>query len=450
MSGVGGRAILDVMPETRSEEWLWRQLVRLVVVVVGLLPVFFPQLTAVEEKGIVFVIALAILGVTLIGEIWRAGLEKQKKDIAPVLSLQVLAHVVFLTIFLHFFGRINGPLFVLYLPLVMEAFLYRNIFLAQVMVGTMILALTTEFFWLVLTGEVHFGFMPGVGYAVRVFSLLLMRAYGSVLSQKIISEEQTLTRSQRVAEKLTQATRELRKVNVKLKELSVLKDEFVSVASHELRAPLTIIKGFISMIIEGDAGKIPPKVKKFLGDVYESNERMIRLVNNMLNVSRIESGRLVVNLQNIQIETSIEGVVKNFRLEARKHGLELKYFKPKKKLPKVRVDPDRLKEVIANLVGNSLNFTPHGYVYIKSYEENEMVTVKVEDTGIGIAVEDQKELFKKFFQVSVGAPLKKGSGLGLYICKMLINEFGGDIWLKSEVGRGTTFYFSLPAINSSV
>ncbi len=139
-------------------------------------------------------------------------------------------------------------------------------------------------------------------------------------------------------------------------------------------------------------------------------------------------------------------VVKSYRLEAQSHGLELKYLEPKEKLSKARVDPDRIRQVIENLVGNAINFTPRGHVYLRSREEKGMVTIEVEDTGVGISPKDQKQLFKKFSQIEAGSPLRKGSGLGLYICKMLVNEFGGDIWVKSKVGKGSTFYFSLPTI----
>jgi signal transduction histidine kinase len=312
----------------------------------------------------------------------------------------------------------------------------------------MIFATTAEFIWLTVQREIVFGFVSLVGLMVRILSIIFMRAYGGVLAQKMISEEEARFKTQETAKKLKKTSGQLKKTNVKLKELSALKDEFVSVASHELRAPMTTIKGYISMILEGDVGQIPPKVKEFLGDAYESNDRMIRLVNNMLNVSRIESGKLIISLQDIQIEEAIEGVVKSFRLEAEGHGLELKFFKPKKRLARVRVDPDRIREVIANLVGNAINFTPHGHVHLRAYGEDGVITVAVEDTGVGISSQSQKQLFKKFSQVEVAAPFKKGSGLGLYISKMLINEFGGEIWVKSKVGKGTTFSFSLPAITS--
>jgi signal transduction histidine kinase len=276
--------------------------------------------------------------------------------------------------------------------------------------------------------------------------LILLVVFGFLFIDKVIFGQKATEQAYQSTSKLEKLTTQLKKANVKLKELSALKDEFVSVASHELRAPMTTIKGYISMIMEGDAGKVSSKTREYLEDVYESNDRMIRLINNMLNVSRIESGRLIMSLSDIQIESAIEDVVRSFQLEAGSHGLELKYLKGKEKLSKVRVDPDRIREVISNLVGNAVNFTPHGHIQIKSYQEDGMITVAVEDTGVGIAPHDQRQLFKKFSQVEAKVPFKKGSGLGLYICKMLINEFGGEIWLKSKIGKGTTFYFSLPAI----
>jgi len=418
-------------------------------VVIGLLPVFFPQWIYVENRMIVFAIVALALATSLIYEVWRTYLEKKGRDSKLVINIQLLTSVVLLTAFLHFFGRINGPFFVLYLLTVMESFLNRNIFLSNVIVSIMIFATTAEFTWLTFQKEIVLGFIPIVELMVRILSLVFMRAYGFVLAQKIISEEESRNKVQETAARLEKVTRELKTSNVKLKEFSALKDEFVSVASHELRAPMTTIKGYIAMILEGDAGKIPPKVKDFLRESYESNDRMIRLINNMLNVSRIESGRMIMDLNDIQIEKAIEEVVKDFSLEAKEHGLKLGYQRPEKKLPKVRVDPDRIREVIANLVGNAINFTAHGSILIKNRFEDGMVITEVEDTGVGISREDQKKLFKKFSQVDV-ISLRKGSGLGLYICKMLITEFGGEIWLKSKVGKGTTFFFSLPAIDHKV
>lgn len=255
--------------------------------------------------------------------------------------------------------------------------------------------------------------------------------------------------SHTLEKKVDEATFDLKIANTKLKEMSALKDEFVSVASHELRAPMTTIKGYLSMVLEGDTGKVDKKTREFLENAYEGNERMIRLVNNMLNVSRIESGRLVISLEDIQIEDAIDHVVKDFQIEARDHGLKLNFVKPKVVLPKVRVDPDRIREVIANLVNNAIKFTAHGSVTVRVSLKKETVVVEVSDTGVGISPENQKKLFQKFSQVGGSkSAMEKGSGLGLYICRNLVEGFGGRVWLESVVGKGTSFFFSLPIIKN--
>ena len=370
--------------------------------------------------------------------------DKKRKIIFSKLVISALC----LTWFLHVFGNINGPFFVLYLLLLLETALSLSPKFIWSMSLAMVVATSLEFGFLVMGREPSLTLYAGMEFAIRLFSLFLVSIYAVRLVEKTLAVEKAEYQVQRSEERLDSVTKNLKITNNKLEELSKLKDEFVSVASHELRAPLTTIKGYLSMILDGDVGKVSEKVKEYLDNVYKSSERMIRLVNNMLNVSRIESGRLIMSLEDIQIEEAIGEVVDNFSLEAEGHGLELKYFKPKVKTPRVRVDPDRIREVVANLIGNAISFTSHGYIYVRSKLEDNNVIISVEDTGVGIAPADQGGLFRKFSQVGVNAPMKKGSGLGLYICRMLINEFGGEIWLKSKVGKGTTFFFSLPAIRN--
>jgi signal transduction histidine kinase len=279
---------------------------------------------------------------------------------------------------------------------------------------------------------------------IVVWSLL-----GLMVLDRMICLREFKCQSGGTLRELTETNRKLKSAGLKIKELQTLRDEFISMAAHQLRTPMTTIKGNIAMILKGDAGKIPPMAREFLEDAYKGNEQMVRLISNMLNVSQIESGQLIVNLSDVQIENLIMDVIDDFAMEAKSHGLELKYLKSKPKLPKVRVDPAQIKEVLANIIGNAIAFTPHGHVHVKSYLEADMVVVAIQDTGVGIAPSSQKQLFKKFSRLAQPAPFKKGSGLGLYICKMLLNEFGGKIWLKSAVGKGTTFYFSLPAIQKT-
>ena len=237
----------------------------------------------------------------------------------------------------------------------------------------------------------------------------------------------------------------LQKVNEKLKALDAQKDEFISMAAHELRTPMTAIKGYVSMIIEGDTGDIPEKARGFLADANAINERLIRLVNNMLNVSRIEEGRMVYQEEEENLSSAVRTVFSQFRPEAERKGLELKLDVPASITDKVRVDPDRIQEVIGNLLSNAVKYTDKGSVVVRLVQPNaNMVRFEVEDTGSGISKEEQEKLFRKFSRAESTVGKTTGTGLGLYISKLLVEKFGGSIGLSSEIAKGSTFWFELP------
>ena len=238
----------------------------------------------------------------------------------------------------------------------------------------------------------------------------------------------------------------LQKVNEKLKALDAQKDEFISMAAHELRTPMTAIKGYVSMIIEGDTGDIPEKARGFLADANAINERLIRLVNNMLNVSRIEEGRMVYQEEEENLSSAVRTVFSQFRPEAERKGLELKLDVPASITDKVRVDPDRIQEVIGNLLSNAVKYTDKGSVVVRLVQPNaNMVRFEVEDTGSGISKEEQEKLFRKFSRAESTVGKTTGTGLGLYISKALVEKMGGEIGLvKSAPGEGSVFRFALP------
>lgn len=245
-------------------------------------------------------------------------------------------------------------------------------------------------------------------------------------------------------EEVDKATTELTDANEKLKELDKLKDEFVSLASHELRTPMTAIKGSLSTILEGYAGTISPESREFLTAAYNENDRLIRLVNNLLNISRIEAGRFTFNLTKLNINMLIDEVIKNLGMAAQEKNLYLKY-EGEKNLPLVYADEDKVKEVLINLIGNALKFTHKGGITVKTETKNEMLQIGVCDTGSGIAKEDQELLFKKFSQVKGSYSRQAGgTGLGLYISKQIIEGQKGKVWLESVLGQGSTFFFTLP------
>lgn len=243
---------------------------------------------------------------------------------------------------------------------------------------------------------------------------------------------------------------QLEQSNRKLKDLDKLKDEFVSVASHELRTPMTAIKGFVSMMLEGDYGSIPNELKEPLEDIQSSTERLIHLVNDMLNVSRIEAGRLKFSLQNIDSNHLIEEVVSSLQPIAKEKGLILSSSTGT--VQEVQADSDKVKQLLNNLIGNSLKFTDGGSITVSSKEESGFVKISVTDTGMGMKKEDQSILFGKFQQIATQATGKPtGTGLGLFISRELARKMGGDLWLEwSEIEKGSTFSFTLPIASSQI
>lgn len=251
--------------------------------------------------------------------------------------------------------------------------------------------------------------------------------------------------SEKLKDEVKKATLELRTANKKLKELDKKKDEFVSVAAHELRAPMSAIKGYLSMVLEGDAGKMPLRASEFLQEASEGNERLIRLVNNMLNVSRIEEGRMVYQMGVVGLGKVAKTVFEEFRLEAKKKGLKILLNIPSGLRDQIFVDQDRIHEVVANLVSNAVKYTDKGSVTIRlSCPRQAVVRLEVRDTGFGIAKKEQEKLFQKFARTESSTGDVMGTGLGLYIAKLLIKKFGGRIGFESPIGKGSTFWFELP------
>src|SRR3989344_2625803 len=241
---------------------------------------------------------------------------------------------------------------------------------------------------------------------------------------------------------LQETSEQLKSANEKLTELDHLKDEFVSLASHELRTPMTAIKGSLSTILDGYAGDISKESRDFLTSAYNENDRLIRLVNNLLNISRIEAGRFTFTVTPIDLDKMATEVVNNLQMAAKEKNMYLRFEKDGP-LPKVRGDEDKVKEVFINLIGNALKFTWTGGVTVTIEQKDTELEVRVSDTGPGITKEDQDLLFKKFSQARQGYTKQTGgTGLGLYISKQIIEGLGGKIWLESEVGKGSTFYFT--------
>lgn len=245
-----------------------------------------------------------------------------------------------------------------------------------------------------------------------------------------------------------QAFQKLKEANEYLAQMDKMKDEFISMASHELNTPLAAIEGYLSMILdEGMGGKIDAKTREYLSRAYASSKRLAELILDLLNVSRIEQGRLKMKFSQCNLYELAESVIHELQIKSDAKKIYLKLEGDKTKVPMTWCDPDRIREIFVNLAGNAIKFTEKGGITIM-VEPGEGNTVRgsVTDTGRGIAKEDQKKLFQKFSQVKREIDEHQGTGLGLYISKNFVELHKGRIWVESEAGKGAKFLFELPIL----
>ncbi len=228
----------------------------------------------------------------------------------------------------------------------------------------------------------------------------------------------------------------------RLRKLEKVRSDFVSNVSHELRTPLASIKALTETLQEG-ALEDPPAARRFLGRMEIEIDNLTQMVQELLELSKIESGRVPLKTQLIDPSSIIEKVVERMQVQAERSGLSLLSTYPSN-LPKVTADPDRIGQVFVNLIHNSIKFTrPGGRINISAYSDRGRVVFKIEDNGVGIEPESLQRIFERFYKID-RARSSGGTGLGLSISKHLIESHGGRIWVESEVGRGSSFFFTLP------
>ena len=272
--------------------------------------------------------------------------------------------------------------------------------------------------------------------------LFLLVAFGSYML--VIS----VIREIKQKEDLAKFAGELKVANEHLKELDKLKDDFLSMAAHELNTPLAAITGYLSMILdEHIGGEVNPKIQKYLENMFISSKRLSLLIKDMLNVSRIESGRIHLIFSDTPIESVIEQAIAEIGSKAKERNQSLIFHKPKTKMPKTWYDASRVTEVLLNIIGNAIKYTDSGgKIDINVKNDDKFITVSVKDNGRGIPEDRKEAVFEKFSQVDVLKDEVKGTGLGMYIAKKFIELLGGRIWFDSEEGKGSTFYFTLPIL----
>jgi signal transduction histidine kinase len=223
------------------------------------------------------------------------------------------------------------------------------------------------------------------------------------------------------------------------------KDEFLANMSHELRTPLNAIIGFSEVMLERISGELTDKQEEYLNDILSSGRHLLSLINDILDLSKIEAGRMELDLTDFNLPVAIDNALTLVHERAARRGLTLSQDVDDR-LGDFRGDERKIKQVLLNLLSNAIKFTPEGgKIEVRAHLKGGVVEIAVADTGVGIAPEDQELVFEEFQQVGTDSARKhEGTGLGLALARRFVELHGGNLWLESEVGVGSTFTFELP------
>ncbi len=265
-----------------------------------------------------------------------------------------------------------------------------------------------------------------------------------VAIQNLLHYEEIKQLNANLQERINEATAKLRKSNDKLRQLDESKDDFISMASHQLRTPLTSVKGYLSMVLEGDAGKISSTQKNMLNQAFFSAQRMVYLIADLLNVSRIKTGKFMIEAAKVNLAVMIDQEITQLQETSNARGIKLVYNRPDS-FPDLMLDETKIRQVIMNFIDNAIYYTlKGGTVKIDILDLKSTIEFRVEDNGIGVTKSDQPHLFTKFYRAGNARKVRPdGTGLGLYMAKKVILAENGSVIFSSVEGKGSIFGFML-------
>lgn len=295
-------------------------------------------------------------------------------------------------------------------------------------------------------GYLFVGESKGGKYTARDIRVLRTISDELVIAiQNALAVQQVRDLNNTLQQRIDDATKELRRSNTQLQRLDEAKDEFVSMASHQLRTPLTSVKGYLDMVLEGDAGEITDMQKHLLSEAFTSSERMVHLINDFLNVSRLQTGKFIIEKTKVDLKKLIEQEVSSLRLSATQRQLSFKVVM-KGAIPVLMLDEGKMRQVVMNFLDNSLYYSRSDTVIqVRLEKDDDCISFTVKDTGIGVPEKEQGHLFTKFYRASNARKQRPdGTGVGLFLAKKVITAHSGRVIFTSTEGKGSTFGFSVP------
>lgn len=269
--------------------------------------------------------------------------------------------------------------------------------------------------------------------------------------QNALSVQEVKSLNAGLEQRISSATKELRASNAQLQKLDEAKDEFISMASHQLRTPLTSIKGYISMMMEGDLGELTTQQKHIMNEAFVSSERMVRLIGDFLNVSRLQTGKFIIEKHPVDLAKIVAQEIEGLEPNAAGRGLKFVYKQPKK-FPLLELDENKMRQVIMNFADNAIYYSrDNSKINIGLSVVKNQVEFTVKDTGIGVPDSEKDQLFKKFFRATNARKQRPdGTGVGLFLAQKVVQDHGGQIIFESKEGKGSTFGFRLPVPKNAV
>jgi signal transduction histidine kinase len=429
------------------------------VAILTLTPLVFKGIAATDSDGVITnviigpaipLFALTIIGLVtggfmiLIKKLKQSSVIKhmQLKTILIGAIISFTFHIIFNMIFPTFFDDSSftpfGALFSLpFIAFTAYAIIKYKLFNVKV-IATELLVFALWIFILMRT-------IVATSMNDRIINgllLLVMIVVGLLLMRSVFKEV-----SQR--ERLQKLTIELENANEKLKGLDKLKTEFISLASHQLRSPLTAIKGYASMLLEGSFKQLEvPEQKAAIERIFQSSMNLARVVEDLLDVSKIEQGGMKYEMSSIDIKKLAKDIADELKVTAKNKGLQLDFEEKDLGGYVVKADPIKIRQAILNLVDNSIKYTQSGFVkVIATKPSSGKLRISITDSGMGISEENMGKLFEKFSRGDGGKVNAGGSGLGLYLVKEIVEAHGGKVWAESQgVGKGSTFIVELPEV----